>query len=85
MFPADIPDVCHLPEDVLMNIKLRDEIKPMVARAYSCPKKYREGWKTLIQQHLAAGHIRLSNSDYVSPAFIVPEADPTVLPMTTEN
>ena len=52
----------------------------MVARAYSCPRKYREGWKTLIQQHLAAGRIRPSNSDYVSPAFIVPKSDPTVLP-----
>jgi Reverse transcriptase (RNA-dependent DNA polymerase) len=80
LFPPDIPDVCELPDEVLMNIKLHDELKPMVARAYSCPKKYREGWKTLIQQHLAAGRIRPSNSDYVSPAFIVPKANPTVLP-----
>jgi len=65
---------------ILMNMKLRDELKLMVARAYSCPRKYREGWKTLIQQHLAAGRIRPSNSDYVSPAFIVPKADPNVLP-----
>jgi hypothetical protein len=77
-FPPDIPDVCDLPEDVLMNIKLKDEIKPMVARAYSCSKKYQEGWKTLIEQHLAAGRIRPSNSDYVSPAFIVPKLDPNV-------
>ena len=55
LFPPDIPDVCELPDEVLMNIKLRDELKPMVARAYSCPKKYHKGWKTLIQQHLAAG------------------------------
>lgn len=54
LFPPDIPDVCELPDEVLMNIKLRDELKPMVACAYSCPKKYREGWKTLIQ-HLATG------------------------------
>jgi hypothetical protein len=51
LFPLDVPD------DVLMNIKLRDELKPMVARVYSCLRKYREGWKTLIQQHLAARHI----------------------------
>lgn len=80
LFPPDVPDVSELPDDVLMNIKLKDEIKPMVARAYSCPKKYREGWKTLIEQHLAAGRIRPSNSEYVSPAFIVPKSDPTVLP-----
>jgi hypothetical protein len=80
IFPADIPDTCELPDEVLMKIKLRDDVKPMVACAYSCPKKYRNGWKTLIEQHLAAGRIRPSNSDYVSPAFIVPKADPNVLP-----
>ena len=57
LFPPDVPDVCDLPEDILMNVKLKDMIKPMVAHAYSCPKKYREGWKTLIEQHLAASHI----------------------------
>jgi hypothetical protein len=85
LFLPDIPDVCELPDNVLMNIKLCDELKPMVARAYSCPKKYREGWKILIQQHLAAGCIQPSNSDYVSPAFIVPKADPTVLPRWVNN
>jgi hypothetical protein len=63
-----------------MNVKLRDELKPMVAWAYSYLRKYREGWKTLIQQHLAAGRIQPSNSDYVSPAFIVLKVDLNVLP-----
>ena len=40
MFPADIPDTCELPSEVLMKIKLRDDVTPMVAHAYSCPKKY---------------------------------------------
>ena len=43
LFPPDVPNVKDLPTDVLMNIRLKDEIKPMVAHAYSCPKKYREG------------------------------------------
>jgi len=62
-----------------MKIKLCDDITLMVAHAYSCPKKYRAGWKTLIKQHLAAGRIHPSNSDYVSPAFIVPKLDPNIL------
>ena len=57
LFPPDIPDVAELPDNILMNIKLCDELKPMVARAYSCPQKYREGWKMLIEQHLAASRI----------------------------
>jgi RNase H-like domain found in reverse transcriptase/Reverse transcriptase (RNA-dependent DNA polymerase)/Integrase zinc binding domain len=85
IFPPDIPNTAELPEDVLMKIKLCDDITPMVARAYSCPKKYRAGWKTLIEQHLAAGRICPSNSDYVSPAFIVPKADPNVLPRWVNN
>jgi hypothetical protein len=85
IFPSDIPDTDKLPDDVLMKIKLCNNVKPMVARAYSCPKKYRDGWKTLIEQHLAAGRIRPSNSDYVSPTFIVLKADPNVLPRWVNN
>jgi hypothetical protein len=43
LFPPDVPDVCDLPNNMLMSIKLHDELKPMVAKAYLCPKKYREG------------------------------------------
>jgi hypothetical protein len=85
IFPPDIPDTCELPDDVLMKIKLHNDITPMVARAYSCPKKYRNGWKTLIEQHLATRCIRLSNSDYVSPAFIVPKANSNILPRWVNN
>jgi hypothetical protein len=87
-FPPDVPNIKDLSMDVLMNIRLKDEIKPMAAHAYLCQKKYCEGWKILIQQHLATGHIRPSNSDYVPPAFIVLKVDLTVLPhwvTTTKN
>ncbi|PSR72228.1 hypothetical protein PHLCEN_2v11903, partial [Hermanssonia centrifuga] len=47
---------------------------------YECPKKYREAWKTLLQQHLAAGQIRPSSSPHASPAFLIPKADRVVLP-----
>jgi len=63
-----------------MKIKFCDDITPMVAHAYSCPKKYCAGWKTLIEQHLTTGRIWPSNSNYVSPAFIVLKADTNVLP-----
>jgi len=33
----------------------------MVARGLFMPKEYRAGWKTLIEQPLAAGHISPSN------------------------
>ena len=40
LFPLDIPDICDLPDDVLMNVKFRDELKHMVGHAYLCLQKY---------------------------------------------
>ncbi|GLB45013.1 putative retrotransposable element tf2 155 kda protein type 1-like [Lyophyllum shimeji] len=79
-FPSDIPHVRDLPNDVYHRIEVNPNAKISVARAYSCPRKYRDGWKTLIDQHLAAGRIRPSNSPYTSPSFIIPKADKSVLP-----
>lgn len=79
LFPSDILYVSELPIDVLMSIKLRDAQKPMVACAYLCLRKYCESWGTLIEQHLAAGHIWLLTSKYVSPVFIVLKVDLLVL------
>ena len=79
-FPTDIPHIRDLPTDVYHHIELRPGSPVSVARAYGCPRKYRTGWKTLIEQHLAAGRIRPSSSPYASPSFIIPKADITVLP-----
>jgi len=48
-------------------------------RTYPSPQKYKEAWQTLIQ-HLDAGRIHPSSSPCASPAFIVPKANPNVLP-----
>lgn len=57
-FPRDIPHAKDLPTDVYHNIDVKPGLPVSVGRAYSCPRKYREGWKTLIDQHVAAGRIR---------------------------
>ena len=79
-FPADIPHVSQLPTDVYHRIKLKDAHQTITSRSYSCPKKYREAWRTLLDQHLEAGRIRPSSSPYSSPAFLVPKSDPKALP-----
>ncbi|KAJ3991564.1 hypothetical protein F5050DRAFT_1538048, partial [Lentinula boryana] len=61
-------------------ITLKDASKVFQTRGYASPRKFKDAWNTLIQQHLDAGRIRPSNSPYSSPAFLVPKADPTVLP-----
>jgi hypothetical protein len=75
-----IPHVDEMPDTVLCKINLKDATKTIDTRNYSCLRKFRDAWSTLIQQHLDAGCIRPSSSAHASPAFLVPKADVTVLP-----
>ena len=75
-----IPHVDDLSRDYLARIKLKEAERTIINRTYSCPRKYKEAFQVLIQQHLDAGRIRLSSSAYASPCFIIPKSDPTVLP-----
>jgi hypothetical protein len=75
-----IPHLDELPSDVYCRICLKDPSKTIATRSYSTPRKYKEVWAQLIQQHLDAGRICPSNSKHASPAFIIPKADTSVLP-----
>jgi hypothetical protein len=77
---APIPHLDKLPTDVYCRIKLKDASQTIKTRSYSTPRKYREAWSTLIQDHLEAGRIRPSSSAHASPAFLIPKGDPSVLP-----
>jgi hypothetical protein len=75
-----IPHVDEMPDTILCKINLKDASKTIDTRNYSCPRKFREAWSTLIQQHLNASRIRPLSSAHASPAFLVPKADTLVLP-----
>jgi hypothetical protein len=79
-FPDDIPHIDQLPTDVVHRITLKDPNKIIQCRRYNTPRKYREAWTTLLNQHIAAGRLRPSSSSFVSPAFLIPKKDPTALP-----
>ena len=79
-FPDDIPHVTRLPDDVYHRFRLKDPEKVFKCRSYACPKKYRNAWRQLLDQHLTAGRIRESSSEYCTPSFLIPKADPAVLP-----
>ena len=85
VFPSDIPHIMNLPSDVVHHIEVLPGSKFATSRPYSCPWKYYNSWKTLIDQHLAAGWIRPSSSSYSSSSFIIPKADPSVLPCRVVN
>ncbi len=75
-----INHVDNLPTEVTCSIKHKNADKQIASRSYSCPRKYRQAWKDLIDQHLQAGRIRPSSSPYSSLAFLIPKPDSTVLP-----
>ena len=75
-----LPHADELPEQPVARIKLKDPESTIKTRNYPCPRKWKEAWHTLLQQHLDAGRIRPSDAPAGSGAFIIPKADPTVLP-----
>ena len=74
-----IPHIDELPKDVVAEIHLKNVEKTRTC-SYPSLWKYKEAWQILIQQHLDVGHIWPSSSPCASPAFIVPKANPNVLP-----
>ena len=76
----DIPHTNQLPTEVTHKLSLTDANLRITSWGYTSPRKYKEAWDTLIQQHLDTGRIRPSNSLYLSPAFIIPKPDKAVLP-----
>ncbi|KAI0336960.1 hypothetical protein BDW22DRAFT_1473408 [Trametopsis cervina] len=75
IFPEDIPHLGELPTNVYHRFKLKDPNLTFARRQYDCPKKYRQAWKSLLDQHLAAGRMRPSDSPYASPSFLIPKKD----------
>jgi hypothetical protein len=77
---ADMPNVSALPKDIEAEIILKDPTKVVKPRTYSCPRRYKQAWKRLIDEHLDAGRIRPSDSAHTSPSFCIPKADPDAPP-----
>lgn len=49
-------------------------------KQYAYPGKHLVAWRKLLDQHIEAGRIRRSSSQYASPSLIIPKKDPTALP-----
>ncbi|PLW29970.1 hypothetical protein PCANC_24743 [Puccinia coronata f. sp. avenae] len=47
---------------------------------YSYPQKHLTSWRTLLDQHVEAGRLRHSSSQYAFPSMIIPKKDPSALP-----
>jgi len=80
-----IPHVNDLPQDVIVEIHIKNAEKTIKTCTYPSPQKYKEAWQILIQQHLDAGCIQLLSSPCASPSFIIPKSNPNVLPCWVNN
>lgn len=69
-----------MPDRVTCKIELKYMEKTITGWSYACPRKFCQAWQTLIKQHLNAGWIRESSSPHVSPSFLIPKPDASVLP-----
>jgi hypothetical protein len=76
-FPTKLQEeaskVCH-------KIILTDPNAIVNKKQYPYPQKHLVAWRTLLDQHLTAGRICRSTSQYTSPSLIIPKKDPTALP-----
>jgi hypothetical protein len=79
LFPLELPPVVET-TSTMHHLKL---INPALVHnqwEYAPARRYLEFWHRLLNQHVAAGRLRLSSSPFGSPAYIVPKKDPTELP-----
>lgn len=91
IFPPDIPDVTddtvQFPaksqsddSTVRHKIVLTDPNAVFNERQYAYPQKHMASWRALLEQHIKAGRIRRSTSQWASPSMIIPKRDLTALP-----
>ncbi|SGY38203.1 BQ5605_C003g01978 [Microbotryum silenes-dioicae] len=83
-FPADIPPVSQYESKVRHRITLKPGMKTPRQPTYGTPMRWRAAWRRLLDEHLAAGRLCASSSEYSSPAFIIPkkgmDTDPSIMP-----
>ncbi|KAK6984159.1 hypothetical protein R3P38DRAFT_2413233, partial [Favolaschia claudopus] len=65
VFPTRLPDY-DLPENILHRIRLRNPSITVKGKSYQPARK-------MLDEHIAAGRMRPSSSEYSSPAFVVPK------------
>ncbi|GAA5969995.1 hypothetical protein JCM3765_007272, partial [Sporobolomyces pararoseus] len=62
----------HL-ERCLKDLRDRFARIEITVSAFSTPRKWKDAWKKLLEEHLAAGRLRPSTSPYASACFVIPK------------
>ena len=83
VFPEVLP---ALTQDYLDRVRTRHRIRLVDPsrvqnqRGFNVPRKWRERWKKMLDEHLASGRLRPSSSPFASAAFVIPKKDPNAEP-----
>ncbi|GAA5845583.1 hypothetical protein JCM11251_003669 [Rhodosporidiobolus azoricus] len=83
LFPDILPALTtdYLAETTTRHrIKFVDPNKTHNQRGFNVPRKWRERWKKMLDEHLKSGRLRPSTSPFASAAFIIPKKDPNADP-----
>jgi hypothetical protein len=76
LFPSSLPplEADYLDKTTTRHrIKLVDTTKVHNQRGFSVPRKWRERWKRMLEEHLQTGRLRSSTSPFASAAFVIPK------------
>jgi len=77
---SPIPHVNELPLTETARIEMKKAENLLTNRTYTCPRQMHEAFQKILQLRLDSGFIRPSSSQFASPSFIIPKADPKALP-----
>ncbi|GAA5994209.1 hypothetical protein JCM11641_002880 [Rhodosporidiobolus odoratus] len=80
-FPNGIPPLSRAEKSSVRHfIKLVDPNRVHNQRGFPSPARWNLKWKALLDKHVEAGRLRLSQSSYASPSFVQPKKDPMADP-----
>ena len=68
------------PNAPVHRIELKDPKKTINGRLFALPEKFLNSMIDFLEEHLLAGHIRPSKSQFAAGTWMIPNKDPTAMP-----
>ncbi|GAA5833756.1 hypothetical protein JCM3766R1_000088 [Sporobolomyces carnicolor] len=85
-FPNRLPNLSNADKSsVRHQIQIKDPSKTHNQQGYPSPARWNAIWKQVLDEHVAASRLRLSQSPYALPSFIQPKKDPLADPQWLNN
>ena len=73
------------PDAPIHRIELKDPKKTINGRLFALPEKFLNSMIDFLEEHLLAGHIRPSKSQFAAGTWMIPKKDPTAMPRVVHD